>query len=97
MTWFLIVFWYTVLSPFVMFALFAIWARTDNKAFTAIAFVLDVLFNYTSFALLTLDFPRRGEYTFSKRLRRLIFRMDWRGAMAFELRTAINRIKPGHI
>lgn len=37
-----------------------------------LAIVLDVLLNYTVLAVLTLDFPREKEYTFSKRLERLV-------------------------
>lgn len=46
------------------------------------AIVLNVLMNYTLLALLTLDWPRRGEWTFSKRLERLVHADDWRGAFA---------------
>jgi hypothetical protein len=44
--------------------------------------VLDVFLNYTVLALLTWDFPRKGEITFSKRLGRLNDNTDWRGGMA---------------
>jgi hypothetical protein len=33
--------------------------------------IIDIIANYTELAVLTLDFPRKGEYTFSQRLRRL--------------------------
>ena len=36
-----------------------------------ITLILDICANYTELALLTWDFPRVGEYTFSKRLERL--------------------------
>ena len=49
---------------------------------TAVALVCDVICNYTLFALFTLDWPRRGEYTFSVRLIRLVRYDDWRGALA---------------
>lgn len=49
---------------------------------TVIALVFDVICNYTLFALCTLDWPRRGEYTFSERLNRLVHLDDWRGALA---------------
>ena len=49
---------------------------------TVAALLLDVAFNYTLFALLTLDWPRPHEYTFSTRLERLIHLDDWRGALA---------------
>ena len=49
---------------------------------TVIALVLDAVLNYTLFALLTLDWPRSTEYTFSERLSRLIHYDDWRGTLA---------------
>ena len=49
---------------------------------TVIALLLDVLLNYTLFALMTWDWPRPGEYTFSERLTRLIHYDDWRGTLA---------------
>ena len=49
---------------------------------TVIALVLDAALNYTLFALLTWDWPRAGEHTFSQRLSRLIHYDDWRGALA---------------
>jgi hypothetical protein len=47
------------------------------------AAVLDIILNYTVLALLTLDFPRPGEYTFSKRVERLVLDEGWRGEFAF--------------
>ena len=52
---------------------------------TVIALVLDVVGNYTLFALLTWDFPRAGEYTFSTRLSRLVHYDDWRGDLARDI------------
>ena len=49
---------------------------------TIIAGILDIILNYTELAILTLDFPRKGEYTFSMRLERLVDRTDWRGNFA---------------
>ena len=43
---------------------------------------LDVFLNYTVLALLTWDFPRKGEITFSKRLGRLNDLTNWQGSMA---------------
>lgn len=48
----------------------------------AAALLFDVLLNYTLFALITWDWPRRGEYTFSTRLERLIHAAGWRGSLA---------------
>lgn len=65
------------------------------------AVLLDVALNYTVFAVLTWDFPRRGEWTFSQRLNRLIKDTGWRGKVAVWL--ADNLLDPydldpkGHI
>jgi hypothetical protein len=45
-------------------------------------FILDVFLNYTILAILTLDFPKKGEYTFSKRLERLSRQIGWRKSLA---------------
>lgn len=39
----------------------------------------DIILNYTVLALYTWDWPRKGEYTFSKRLDRLTMLDGWRG------------------
>lgn len=49
---------------------------------TVLALLFDMLFNYTLFALLTWDYPKPGEFTFSDRLDRLIHYDDWRGILA---------------
>lgn len=46
------------------------------------AIALDVALNFTVFALVTLDFPRRGEWTFSQRLNRLAQDTGWRGGIS---------------
>ena len=47
-----------------------------------IALILDVLLNFTVFAVLTWDFPRKGEWTFSQRLARLVRDTGWRGKLS---------------
>lgn len=59
--------------------------------------VFDVLLNFTSLALLTLDVPRKGEWTFSQRLSRLIHRTDWRGNIARRVAAYLNRFDPHHV
>lgn len=56
--------------------------------------VVDVLANYTELCLLTLDIPRKGEYTFSRRLQRLQHNTDWRGSFARYLIPCLNTIAP---
>ena len=45
--------------------------------------VLNVVLNFTVLALITWDWPRKGEWTFSQRLERLIAGTGWRSAAAF--------------
>lgn len=47
-----------------------------------LALIVDIIANYTELALLTWDWPQRGEYTFSQRLTRLRYYGDWRGNIA---------------
>ena len=49
---------------------------------TFIALVIDIFVNYTELALVTLDFPQYGEFTFSQRLKRLKYDHGWRGYFA---------------
>lgn len=49
---------------------------------TVLTLLIDVIANYTELALLTWDWPRKGEYTFSHRLARLQFDAGWRGRLA---------------
>ena len=59
-------------------------ARTPSRVLpiTLLALLIDVIANYTELALLTLDFPRQGEYTFSQRCSRLKLEDNWGGKVA---------------
>lgn len=59
--------------------------------------VVDALANYTELALLTLDFPNTGEWTFSHRLKRLKLDEGWRGSLARAVRSYTNFFDPGHV
>lgn len=61
---------------------------------TFIAFFIDVIANYTELALLTWDFPRKGEHTFSDRLVRLQYNLDWRGDIARKIIPILNYFDP---
>ncbi len=50
------------------------------------ALILNVVLNYSLLALLLWDWPRRGEWTFSTRLRRLQHNTDWRGVVAYYIK-----------
>lgn len=59
--------------------------------------ILDVLLNFTILALYTWDFPARGEWTFSTRLKRLQYYPGWRGAVARVIRDYLNFWQKGHV
>lgn len=61
---------------------------------TVLALVIDVLGNHTELALLTWDWPRKGEWTFSQRLERLIRSSGWRAGIAIPIANALNWIAP---
>jgi hypothetical protein len=49
------------------------------------ALLLSVLANFTVLALITWDWPKRGEWTFSQRLARLLHAPGWRGLLAWAI------------
>lgn len=59
--------------------------------------ILDVLANYTELALLTWDFPKRGEYTFSMRLRRIQYGNRWQRWLASLIIPYLNYFDAGHV
>ena len=63
----------------------------------AIAWVLDVYLNYTTLAVYMLDFPRKHEYTFSQRLKRLRFDFGWRGFISEHIIVFLNHFDPDHV
>ena len=63
---------------------------------TVAALILDVALNYTTLALLTWDFPRAREYTFSIRLKRLVKDPGWRGGFALAVAVYLNYYTPGN-
>jgi len=62
--------------------------------FTFIVLIIDVIANYTELALITLDFPKQGEYTFSTRLKRLQHDKGWRGYYAAYVILYLNFFAP---
>lgn len=64
---------------------------------TLFAIVLDVAANYTELALLTWDFPRKGEYTFSQRLSRLQYGNAWQRFISRLVIPYLNYFDPGHV
>lgn len=61
---------------------------------TLLALAIDVIANYTELALLTWDWPQKGEYTFSTRLLRLQHDMGWRGDIALRIKPFLNYFDP---
>ena len=59
-----------------------------------ISLIIDVVLNYTELAILTLDMPKYGEWTFSKRLSRLQYNEGWRGHFARYIANCLNQIAP---
>jgi hypothetical protein len=62
--------------------------------FGIVGLVLDVILNYTELAVFTLDFPKWGEWTFSKRLARLKKNTDWRKGFAIYVSGCLDAIAP---
>lgn len=59
-----------------------------------VAIALDVALNYSLLALLTFDFPRKGEWTFSQRLSRLIHGGGWREKVARKVAAILDPFDP---
>ena len=63
---------------------------------TLFALVIDLIANYTELAILTLDFPRAGEYTFSNRLVRIQNTEGWTGFVGRNVAAYCNYWAPNH-
>lgn len=63
--------------------------------FAALLFVIDVLANYTELVVVTCDWPRRGEYTFSNRLFRLQSQVGGMGDFYCWIVGMLNAATPG--
>jgi hypothetical protein len=59
-----------------------------------VGYFVDVLANFTELALLTWDFPRWGEWTFSQRLPRLIRQTGWRSTLARSIARVLDWLAP---
>ena len=59
--------------------------------------LLDIAANYTELALLTGDFPRKGEYTFSQRLARLQYGTPWQRFVSRLIIPYLNHFDPAHV
>jgi hypothetical protein len=64
------------------------------KLFGVAALIIDVILNFTELAILTLDFPKWGEWTFSKRLERLQKSTGRRKELALYIGGCLDKIAP---
>ena len=71
------------------------WSVLKPLAF--IIAIIDIAANYTELALLTWDFPKHKEYTFSKRCKRLIHLDSWAGTVGRITQVYCNFFDAGHI
>lgn len=61
---------------------------------TGLALLIDVIANYTELALITRDWPARGEWTFSTRCKRLQYYDTPGGAIARWTKSYCNHFAP---
>lgn len=90
-----------MISLLVLLPLYALWVQHERgghwrhlKWLALVAGPIDVVLNYSELALLTWDWPRSGEYTFSKRLSRLTRTAGWRGSMSRPIKHILDTIAP---
>ena len=69
----------------------------NSKPLLLVAFVADVVANFSTLALLFWDWAQYGEWTFSKRLPRLCNLPGWRGRFALRCKDFVNKKVVGHI
>jgi predicted ferric reductase len=100
-----LVFHFLVSLPVVLLALYSIgiqyertslplWVQDLCEIVACFALVLDVAANFSVLCLYMLEFPRKGEWTFSQRLERLVLTTGWRGKLACKIAKILNRIAP---
>lgn len=61
-----------------------------------LAIIADIIANYTILIVLMLDVPQEGEYTFSKRLERLVLETGIRGKICLVIAKILNWFDPSH-
>lgn len=90
-----------MISLLVLLPLYSLWVQHERgglwrhlKWVAIVAGPVDVVLNYTELALLTWDWPRKEEYTFSKRLSRLSRLTGYRGAFGRLGKLILDRIAP---
>ena len=93
-----------MISIFILLPLYAIGIQYERGGWWRVCYIvawpallLDCLLNFTELALMTLDWPRRGEWTFSTRLERLQYASGWRGSACWYLSRVLDVIAPSGI
>lgn len=86
-----------ILPTIILIATFERALLGNSKPLLLVAFIADVVANFSTLALLFWDWPQYGEYTFSKRLPRLCLLPGKRGQLARWCKDFINKKVPGHI
>jgi len=61
---------------------------------TVLAWIVDVVANYTTCSFIVGEFPRRGEWTFSQRLERLCVERSPEQQLYIQIALKLNRIDP---
>lgn len=99
-----ILLWQFVYLPVLLAARFALAIQYRRggwwKLLTPLAIrtgILDIYLNYTTFTVLFLHLPASGEYTLSKRCKRLVFDPGWRGVVARLIARFTNFFDKDHI
>ena len=101
----MITFHFLITFPFVIGVLYTIgiqyqrnnlplYVRDLCKIVDCFALVLDVIANFSVLCLYMCEFPKKGEWTFSQRLERLVLTTGWRGKLACKIAKILNRIAP---
>ena len=86
-----------ILPTIILIATFERALLGSSRPLLLVAYIADVVANFSTLALLFWDWPQYGEWTFSKRLPRLCNLSGWRGRFARRCKIYINKRVPGHI
>jgi hypothetical protein len=76
-------------------------ASTGTKiigyAILIVGYPIDIIYNLTYGTIMFWSMPRKGEWTLTARMQRLVHRHDWRGSIArFICRYLVEPWDPGH-
>ena len=89
------------LSPLILLVMYAIGVQYKRDGWWLLLMPvyiagapLDWLLNFTLFALIFWDWPKRGEWTLSKRLPRLNREHGWRGRFARRVTRLLDALDP---